>query len=216
MTRDFMMSEDADNVPPEPWKVQNPLRQLPYDILMAIDRHYVWAGMLNSAFLHAGTPDSTNLMGYIITDQGAFFVMWCGMLYAVLDAIRGRKIDLHFLASFDEQLFAKLKPFRNKAFHVADRYFQKELLELLRMTNVVRRVEDLHIELHFALTDARDNHGGNFDLPPESSEWLTEIRFTGPGFHLSSGDRDGKTKAKRGQKKKSTKRKNTGKRKGKG
>lgn len=69
------MSEDAETTAAEPWKVNNPLRQLPYDILMAIDRHYVWAGMLNSAFLHAGTPDSTNLMGYIVTEQGAFFVM---------------------------------------------------------------------------------------------------------------------------------------------
>lgn len=102
--------------------------------LITVHRHWFWANRIRDEYftnVKAEPPNDGDLVAFFVTGQGMYLCLWFGLAFAVFEALRARQFVVPDAQKEIDNLFKRLKEFRNATFHVQRDYLSPKFFNLL-------------------------------------------------------------------------------------
>lgn len=121
-------------------------------LLLAIQRHWVWADKMREQFRHR-LPSLLKEFEkhgdfFPISDGFVYMSLWYGLLFSVLEAMKKAKIVIPSIAADIKKVYDKLRWYRNAVFHVQKQYWpSKKYMPLINYEETSEIVHRIHKEV---------------------------------------------------------------------
>lgn len=129
-----------------------PLAGLGSAELALLHRHWMWANQMREAFDQElqREPNLPSTQGMLATRQFGFMFVWYALLWAVIEGVVERKLDLR--ARLEQDIAAlsdTLRRFRNAVFCVpsGDEYLDERLVQLVQRPDSALMIRRIHAAL---------------------------------------------------------------------
>lgn len=130
------------------------------EVLMSIARHWVWATWIRDRF--GISLKRTNLVDpskVYLKPAGAYMLVWYGLLFAVCEELRKRRVAVPEVQKEIDSLYSSLKQCRNATFHVQRKYWSRKLLDFITVPDNATKVHGIHDAIGKWLYDELQRRG---------------------------------------------------------
>lgn len=125
-----------------------PLADLGYEDLLLVHRHWIWANQQRESFDQLLSERQWRTDAIKFPDKiGGSMVVWYGLLWAVIEALKDRRIELRDPLGTDvSELADILRNCRNAVLHVprSGDYYDRRILSLFDHPDSARLIRTVH------------------------------------------------------------------------
>lgn len=119
---------------------------------ITLHRHYIWCNILKNNFENENQKlidsNSETDIDTVMSDYyGAYMSIWYGMLFAVLEVFKKKKISMPEIEIDVADIYDSLRLYRNAVFHPQPEYWSPAFFKIMKVKDSVAKIRKVHDHL---------------------------------------------------------------------
>ena len=143
------------------------------EVLVSTYKHWIWANYMKRLFENEmKTSNDYNwddkndeqkfINEFFIIKGNVYMFVWYGLLFAVCERIKQEEIIIPEIQNDLNDIYDKLKLFRNATFHIQEKYNSKKFIQIMIDKGSANKINNVHEGLgSFLLEKMKKSKGEN-------------------------------------------------------